>query len=88
MIHIVEIKKYLKRKEEEVSIDRWAKTLAKTFFIRRFDKLIYLPQNIIIMDKQNNKKEKVYNDPVLTVIKLSGNSILADSGPCDWNQIS
>ena len=55
---------------------------------RRFDKLIYLPQNIIIMDKQNNKKEKVYNDPVLTVIKLSGNSILADSGPCDWNQIS
>jgi hypothetical protein len=34
MIHIVEIKKYLKRKEEEVSIDRWAKTLAKTFFYK------------------------------------------------------
>ena len=40
------------------------------------------------MDKQNNKKEKVYNDPVLTVIKLSGNSILADSAPCEWTQIS
>lgn len=50
--------------------------------------LEYLPQNIIIMDKQNSKKENVYNDPELTVIKLSGNSILADSGPCDWNQIS